>query len=205
MSADTIDDLLAAEGQALALASALRRALAAVEADDDVGDEYGSALDAAHAAVAVWDSYCRPTCQYRATGVCEAEYHPDGCGCPCRDKPADAGAGSAEATAYPHGASARIAPLALHVPEGAWQNADHADHDRCGCVPARHRLVAEIAVNGTPMRLEAHLVVPGADPQRSFVDDESISLIHDAVAADGPWATIEIGGREYVLVATPAG
>lgn len=88
MSADTIDDLRAAEEQARALGSALRRALAAVDTDDDVGDEYGGALDAACEAVAAWDSYCRPTCGYRDTGAC-ADDDPDSCGCPCGHEEAE--------------------------------------------------------------------------------------------------------------------
>ena len=87
----------------------------------------------------------------------------------------------------------------VNIPEDAWRNADYDDD-----APPGHRLMATLVVNGTPLRLEAHLVVPGAGPQQTFAGDEDVAVIHEAVGGDGPWRTTVIGGREYVLVATPS-
>jgi hypothetical protein len=84
------------------------------------------------------------------------------------------------------------------VPDDAWEDGSYDDD-----APARHRLVATLVVNGTRLHLEAHLVVPGADPQRTFAGDEDVAAIHHAVGGDGPWQTTTIDGRAYVLVATP--
>lgn len=196
MSYSTSDDVHAAEQTAALLAEALRRALAAVEADDDIGDEYGNALDDAHAAVATWAAYCRPTCRYRERGECwTGESEPGFCGCPCNHKTPAQAEKHAPQPRQPQGAQRA---LILDVPDDAWQDGDIDDG-----APPGHRLVAAVTINDTPMWLEAYLVVPGADPQQTFVDDENVGLIHHAVAADGPWATTLIGGRAYVQVATP--
>lgn len=91
----------------------------------------------------------------------------------------------------------RARRLTLTVPDCARRDADHDD-----TAPSGHRLRATIVVNATAMQLEAFLLVPDADPQRTFADDD-IALIHHAVAGDGPWETTTIRGRRYVLVATP--
>ena len=94
----------------------------------------------------------------------------------------------------------QITPPAIDVPEDAWRDADYDE-----TAPSGHRLVAAIVVNGTPMQLEAYLVDPEADPQRTVVHDETVALIHDAVAAGSRWQTTDIRGRPYLLVATPLG
>lgn len=69
--AGTADDVRAAEDAAADLASALRRAVAAVETTDDIGDGYGAALDGAMEALSQWERYCRPSCRFRERGVCD--------------------------------------------------------------------------------------------------------------------------------------
>jgi hypothetical protein len=43
-------------------------------------------------------------------------------------------------------------------------------------------------------------VVPGA-----VYDTEDLDALRRVVGADGPFATATIGGREYVIIATPYG
>jgi hypothetical protein len=55
------------------------------------------------------------------------------------------------------------------------------------------------------MHLDAiEVALANGSIQRGRGDSEAVlSLIHQAVAAEGHWQTLEIGGREYVLIATP--
>jgi hypothetical protein len=86
----------------------------------------------------------------------------------------------------------------VHVPDAAWEDGDYDDD-----APAGHRLYATLVVNGTSMYLEAHLLVPGSDPQRVYADDEAVCLVRAGVHADAHWETTTIRGRKYVLISTP--
>lgn len=88
--------------------------------------------------------------------------------------------------------------VSLTIPDDAWRDAAY-DSD----APPGHRLKTTLVVNGTALNLEAHLVVPEADPQRTYAGDDDIALVHHATGGDGPWHTTLIRGRRYVLVATP--
>lgn len=83
MSADTVDDLHAAEDLAGQAVEALR------QLTDPTADSWrlGVARQTAAALIHHWDSYCRPTCNPNDDGdhdeVCEEG---PSCGCPCRDR-----------------------------------------------------------------------------------------------------------------------
>jgi hypothetical protein len=81
------------------------------------------------------------------------------------------------------------------IPASAWQ-AVAADLSR---------LKTTLVVNGVPLHLDAIEVEVGEDGVQHASEevDESVALIHSAVGADGHFGTLEIGGREYVLIATP--
>ena len=76
MSADTVDDLHAAEDAAGALARSGRVVLDAWESGDLAGAVQGLAVH-----VEAWEQYCRPTCRWRSEGECRDD--PGSCGCPC--------------------------------------------------------------------------------------------------------------------------
>ena len=65
--------------------------------------------------------------------------------------------------------------------------------------------MATLVVNGLPLHVEAIEVEIGDGDvqQANDTSDELLALIHDAVGADGHWQTLDIGGRDYVLIATP--
>lgn len=60
-------------------------------------------------------------------------------------------------------------------------------------------------VNGLPLHLEAIAVQVGEGGLQEASDqsDESLALVHQAVGSHGHWQTLEIDGRDYVLIATP--
>jgi hypothetical protein len=70
-----------------------------------------------------------------------------------------------------------------------------------------HRFLARVTIAGCDMHLEAHEVHwdegPGYDTQEFVADGQSLGDIYQAVSAEGPWETVKINGREYVLIATP--
>jgi hypothetical protein len=69
----------------------------------------------------------------------------------------------------------------------------------------RFRLKTTLVVNGLPLHLEAIAVRDGEQGLQEANDpsDESLALVHEAVGAHGQWQTLEIDGRDYVLIATP--
>ena len=90
----------------------------------------------------------------------------------------------------------------LTIPDSAW--APTGDYDNSD--DARRRLSVTIEINATPMHLEAVAIEPRDDDEQHVYDadyDEALGLI----AGDGafPVQTTEIGGREYILFATPVG
>lgn len=91
------------------------------------------------------------------------------------------------------------------IPDDRWEAIGTPDPD--DGLDGRERLLAEIVVNGMPMHLEAWEI---ADPgplnfQEAKVDDESLASIGAALGQSGPFDTLPIGGREYVLIASPHG
>lgn len=64
-------------------------------------------------------------------------------------------------------------------------------------------LLASITINGLAMHLEAYEVFTEGDVQESKQREENFGLYHSAAGADGHFTTTTIGGRQYVLFATP--
>lgn len=61
-----------------------------------------------------------------------------------------------------------------------------------------------LVINGTPMHLEGWAVEEAEDgSQEPASDEDGFTAIYGAVGADGCWRTVNVGGREYALVATP--
>jgi hypothetical protein len=89
-------------------------------------------------------------------------------------------------------------PFTLQIPDSDWEDSG-PDNDPTA------RLLAAITLNGCPMHLEAYAVIEDATGQRfedeAFIDQENAVL---SVLVDGAARTVEINGRDYVLVATPA-
>lgn len=82
MSADSVDDLHAAEDMAGTLAAALERLLDTARGYNPLIADAGVM---AKVRLAEWEKFCRPTCGAHgdpevADGECE---YPDTCGCPC--------------------------------------------------------------------------------------------------------------------------
>lgn len=90
----------------------------------------------------------------------------------------------------------------INIPPGMWEETGSDDEDH---KDPRARLLASITINGLPMHLEAFAVVEvdgiqmAADPafQR---DVEALQDMQDCA-----FQTVEIAGRDYILVATPHG
>lgn len=71
----------------------------------------------------------------------------------------------------------------------------------------KSRLLAQVAILGCPMHLEAYAVHYDGDAHMQVPDDISwdvtINDFASAAGSDGPWMTVGIDGREYVLFASP--
>jgi hypothetical protein len=92
-----------------------------------------------------------------------------------------------------------MATINIKVPDDAWQETgSEAD--------TRSRLLTTIVVNGCFMHLEAYAVADEGDLQ-SFADLPYFELEEEAFFSltTGATDTVEITGREYLLVATPHG
>src|SRR6266545_4393861 len=89
---------------------------------------------------------------------------------------------------------------AIQVPDSEWE----WDNE------ARTRGLATITVNGLPMHLQA-IEVTGRDPDGTGCEQmnaadaeyrEELDFVYLVGGADSPFATVQIEGRDYVLVAT---
>jgi hypothetical protein len=69
----------------------------------------------------------------------------------------------------------------------------------------RSRLLCIIRIGGQFMHLEAYEAIEDADGTQQFRGSygEIADEIYHSVGSDGPWYTVEIEGRKYVLIATP--
>lgn len=86
----------------------------------------------------------------------------------------------------------------LQIDESEWTPNDALDDPRS-------RMLALIYINGCPMHLEAWAVIDGENGQEAALseDADDYESLYLAVHADGGFQTVEIAGREYILVATP--
>ncbi len=90
---------------------------------------------------------------------------------------------------------------AIRVPDSEWE----WDNE------ARNRGLTTITVNGLPMYLQA-IEVTGRDPDGTGWAEiqaadaqyqEELDFVYLVGGADSPFGTVQIEGRDYVLVATP--
>lgn len=72
--------------------------------------------------------------------------------------------------------------------------------------PRAKLLDESFSIAGCPMHLEAFAVNEDDDGAQTAVDfsvEDDLDAIRAGVHADGPWRTVQIDGREYVLIASP--
>ncbi|RPJ83870.1 MAG: hypothetical protein EHM13_06395 [Acidobacteria bacterium] len=90
--------------------------------------------------------------------------------------------------------------ISIDIPDSAWQAND-------GLADPRSRLIApEIVINGCSLHLEAWEVRTVDDLQvpTAAEDEGDLDALYNAVNGTGrPFSTVQIAGREYVLLATP--
>jgi hypothetical protein len=99
----------------------------------------------------------------------------------------------------------------LTIPEDVWR--EHGEWPHPGDPTTAHfqpsdRLSATLTINGTPFFAEAYALVHGEQQaaiqqQAAMQDDDDLDLHHQAAHGDGPFQTMTIRGREYVVVVTP--
>src|SRR6266540_642544 len=91
------------------------------------------------------------------------------------------------------------AAIQVPAPEWEWDN------------EARNRGFATVTVNGLPMHLEA-IEVAGREADGTGWEEmnaadaeyqEELDFVYLVGGADSPFGTVQIEGRDYVLVATP--
>lgn len=82
------------------------------------------------------------------------------------------------------------------IPEDHWEPSGEEDGDPTS------RLTAAALVNGIPMHFEAHVVEEIDGVQRAVGDyPEDLDSISQIANPDGPFYTVSIRGRDYVLLA----
>ena len=90
--------------------------------------------------------------------------------------------------------------IQITIPDDAWEPNDALEDPRS-------RLLCQIVINDCPMHLEAWQVSydEASLGRLQFLVDggDELDAIAGAVGADGAFQTVEIGDREYVLVASP--
>jgi hypothetical protein len=69
--------------------------------------------------------------------------------------------------------------------------------------PNSDHLLATVTINGVAFHVDAYAVRMVNGVQTADQLDEDLADIHRIVGADGPFQTIRIGRRYYVLVLTP--
>lgn len=87
----------------------------------------------------------------------------------------------------------------IDIPDTAWKPV--GDEELPGGEQAK--LTTTITIAGTDMHLDAWQITPGDAGQGALQDDDGLSEVAFGVGADGHFETTTIGGREYVIVATP--
>lgn len=102
-----------------------------------------------------------------------------------------------------HGVTAREipaedpAPPALHIPGGAWKDiSDRQD---------RSVLTTTVLIDGVSHHLKA-IQVQEHDTMQCAVDvkaEEELAEVHAACGASGPFETVSLDGRDYIMTLTP--
>lgn len=89
----------------------------------------------------------------------------------------------------------------LNIAETAWREAPVSE--KCG---QGRRLFAEVGVNGWWFHAEAWEVADDESQVQRATDpecEEQLGAIHAALGCDGPFQTLSIGERRYVVVIYP--
>jgi hypothetical protein len=88
--------------------------------------------------------------------------------------------------------------LILDIPDSAWRPLDGLEDPLSGLAGPT------VTINGLSMHMEAWQVFDTADghaPVDAWEDE--YAALHSAVHADGPFQTLRIGERDYVIVLSP--
>jgi len=67
-------------------------------------------------------------------------------------------------------------------------------------------LLATLMFGGVHHHVEAYAVTAhddGVQRAAHSLFDDNIDQVYDAIGGDGPWRTVDINGREYVIIVTP--
>ena len=93
--------------------------------------------------------------------------------------------------------------LGIATADDDWE--DIAEGDCPDDPGARILLRGGLTINGVSFHLEGWAVGVNEEDgvQRAVYDDENLGYIHLGVGADGRWETVELRGREYILIASP--
>lgn len=88
----------------------------------------------------------------------------------------------------------------LNIPYEEWEPNDNLDEDPTSIL--YHTLV----INGLHLHLEAWAVYTDAEGiQRTVCPDydDDLGMLHAAVHGDGHFDTVEMNGRDYIILASP--
>jgi hypothetical protein len=92
------------------------------------------------------------------------------------------------------------ASTTLDIPAGAFKPIGEMLHTNSRRDDHLH---ATVTINGVDFEVDAYAVRMVKGVQEALEADADLSVIHHAVGADGPFQTVRIGRRNYVLVLTP--
>lgn len=90
-----------------------------------------------------------------------------------------------------------IPPVAMRIPSGLWKDiSEQQDHSI---------LLTTVLIHGVPHHLKAIEVQMRESLQRAVNPsaEQELSDVHAACAASGPFETVRLSGREYVMTLTP--
>ena len=87
--------------------------------------------------------------------------------------------------------------IAVTLGEEAWRP-EGPPHDR------RAQLAATVVINGISHMAMAWAVTTEDGMQAADYNDGQLAQLHDAIAADGPLATVSIFDRDYAIFIAPA-
>lgn len=102
-------------------------------------------------------------------------------------------------------AISRRAYTDLRIDPDQWRHCPIDDDESDSCRPSDPpaRLRTTVTINGVTHHLEAWQVIPRSDPQQLLAYPEDLDRLDLISATDGPFATVEIHGHDYVVVVFP--
>lgn len=97
------------------------------------------------------------------------------------------------------------AAVQVVVPAEAWRPCADVDAEDyvLGVLDEWTYLLATLVVNGVSLHLEAFEVWPSNGRQVAKLHDDQVTAYAHAAGSGEPFQTMTIGGRQYVVVATP--